>query len=254
MGGRTREIKGARLENKPQQITETCLLENAKAILRLYENDITQHVVKQQLRGDRMDEILRRQITYQEGGVKQQRRVTVNRLAKSSLFGRDPTGEHPLPESMYDDEGELTEKGALLKDVQDTVWDYLRVHLPRILAKPLMDRVQAVEETYKTMPELREEKVNNRMPWSEYRENITYLLPRDTGMYALSKVLTLMRESAETALSFATRLNKGKQKVSKKMNGNNLSDECYVELLLGALTKKEKAELPWVDLITRRTT
>ena len=52
-----------RLENKPQQITETCLLENAKAILRLYENDITQHVVKQQLRGDRMDEILRRQIT-----------------------------------------------------------------------------------------------------------------------------------------------------------------------------------------------
>ena len=27
------------------------------------------------------------------------------------------------------------------------------------------------------------------------------------------------------------------------MDGNNLNDECYVELLLGALTKKEKAEL-----------
>ena len=76
-----------RFESKPQQITESCLLENTKAILRLYENDITQHVVKQQLRGDRMDEFLRRQITYQEGGVKQQRRTrtTVNRLAKSTV-------------------------------------------------------------------------------------------------------------------------------------------------------------------------
>ena len=38
-----------RLASKPQQITESCLLENAKAILRLYENDVIQHVVKQQL-------------------------------------------------------------------------------------------------------------------------------------------------------------------------------------------------------------
>ena len=88
-----------------------------------------------------MDDILRRQVSYQEGSAKKQTRATVNRLAKSSLLGRDPTGEHPLPEEMYDSEGELTEKGTLLKDVQDTVWDYLRVYLPRILSKPLMDRV-----------------------------------------------------------------------------------------------------------------
>ena len=37
-----------RLEAKPQQITEDCLLGNAQAILRLFENDVVQHVVKQQ--------------------------------------------------------------------------------------------------------------------------------------------------------------------------------------------------------------
>ena len=106
-----------------------------------------------------------------------------------------------------------------------------------------MNRVQAVQDAYKNMPELRETKVNGRMPWSEYRENITYLLPRDDGMYALSKVLTLSRETSETALSFASRLDRGRQEVSKKMGGNNLSDECYVEMLLGALLRPEKTEL-----------
>ena len=38
-----------RLENKPQRVTEDCLLDNAEDILRLYENDIISHVIKQQL-------------------------------------------------------------------------------------------------------------------------------------------------------------------------------------------------------------
>ena len=74
---------------------------------------------------------------------------------------------------MRDEEGELTELGTLLKDVQDSVWDYLRVHLPRILAKPILDRVQAQEELYKGQEQLREDAVNERMPWSEYKETIT---------------------------------------------------------------------------------
>ena len=38
-----------RLAQKPQQITEDCLMVNAKGVLRLYEHDIVQHVIKQQL-------------------------------------------------------------------------------------------------------------------------------------------------------------------------------------------------------------
>ena len=36
-----------RLEEKPQQITSDCLQMNALGILRLFENDIIQHVIKQ---------------------------------------------------------------------------------------------------------------------------------------------------------------------------------------------------------------
>ena len=53
-----------RLEKKPQQITEDCLMCNAKGILRLYEHDIIQHVIQQQLRGEHMASLLRRQGKY----------------------------------------------------------------------------------------------------------------------------------------------------------------------------------------------
>ena len=123
-----------RLEAKPQQITEDCLMGNAAGILRLYENDVIQHVVRQQLRSDSMSHILRRQSTYQEGNGRKSSTAIINKLANSSFLGRDPSGQRPLPAEMWEDD-ELTEHGALLKDVQDTVWHYLRVHLPRILSK-----------------------------------------------------------------------------------------------------------------------
>ena len=65
---------------------------------------------------------------------------------------------------MHDENGELTEQGVLLKDVQDAVWDYLRVHLPRILSEPILRRVQNQEELYRTQDLLRSEAVNERMP------------------------------------------------------------------------------------------
>ena len=57
-----------RLEEKPQQITSDCLQMNALGILRLFESDVTQHVIKQQLRSEHMSNLLARQITYQEEG------------------------------------------------------------------------------------------------------------------------------------------------------------------------------------------
>ena len=230
-----------RLENKPQQITRDCLQMNAKGILRLFENDIVQHVIKQQLRSEHMTNLLARQATYEESGRRGSHRATVSKLAKSSLLGRDPSGELPIPDEMWDGD-DLTEQGTLLKDVQDAVWDYLRVHLPRILSKKIHDRVKAQEGLYKDHPELKETLHNERMPWSEYKQVITYMLPKATGMYELARLLTLEREAAETAKSWATRLNKGKQKIFKRMK-SNLSDACYAELLMEGLTAREKAEM-----------
>ena len=145
-----------RLMQKPQQVTEDCLMCNAKGILRLYENDITQHVIKQQLRGEQLSSLIRRQGAYRDEGADSELRATAGKLAKSSFLGQDPTGERPIPDSLWEDEDELSEKGALLKDVQDTVWNYLRVHLTRILSKDVLARVQAQEEMYRNFPLMKE--------------------------------------------------------------------------------------------------
>ena len=92
-------------------------------------------------------------------------------MSKSSFLGRDPTGQSPIPNNLWE-EGELTEKGTLLRDVQDTVYLYLRVHLPHILDSVVLDRVQSQEEVYKTHPSLKEGLHNNRMSWSEYKEMV----------------------------------------------------------------------------------
>ena len=110
-----------------------------------------------------------------------------------------------------------------MKDVQDTVWNYLRVHLTRILHKDVLARVQAQEEMYRNFPDLKDGVHNKRMPWGEYKQIITYLLPRDTGMYVLAKVLTMAREDTESAQSWVQRMHKGKQRVYKRMQ-TNLSD------------------------------
>ena len=94
---------------------------------------------------------------------------------------------------MWDHGHELNEQGTLLKkDVQDTVWNYLRVYLTRVLHhKDVLARVQAQEEMYTAFPGMKDGVHNGRMAWSEYKQVITYVLPRETGIYVLSKILTL---------------------------------------------------------------
>ena len=77
--------------------------------------------------------------------------------------------------------------------------------------------MQQQEELYREHPEMREGQYNGKMPWSEYKEIITYMLPKYTGMYELSKVLAMERESEETVKSWCQWLNKGRRRVGKKM-------------------------------------
>ena len=106
------------------------------------------------------------------------------------------------------------------------MWNYLRVHLTRILHKDVMSRVQAQEEMYRTVPGMIDSVHNRRMSWFEYKEVITYLLPKGTGLHVLTKVLTLKWEEDETAASWCIRMHKGRRRVFKDMD-TNLSDACY---------------------------
>ena len=102
------------------------------------------HVIKKQLRSEMMTSLLRRQRSYGSEQTAGERSATAGRLAKSSFLGRDPSGEMEIPASLWDGD-ELNEKCTLLKDMQDMVWDYLRVHLPRILNRVVLTRVQGQE-------------------------------------------------------------------------------------------------------------
>ena len=49
-----------RLEKKPQEISPSCLYENAESILRFYEEDIVLHVVRQEVKDKRVYKLLQR--------------------------------------------------------------------------------------------------------------------------------------------------------------------------------------------------
>ena len=49
-----------RLQKKPQEISPSCLYENAESILRFYEEDIVLHVVKQEVKDKRVYKLLQR--------------------------------------------------------------------------------------------------------------------------------------------------------------------------------------------------
>ena len=168
-----------------------------------------------------MANLLRRQVKYQNAETPVETRSTTDNLSKTRFLGRDPVGECPIPFSLWEN-GELTERGTLVKDVQDTVWNYLWVRLTRILHKDVLSRVQAQEDMYRNFPDLKDGVHNRRMPWAEYNQTITYLIPRDTGMYVLTKVLTMVREDTDSAQSWVQRMYKGKrkQRVYKRMQTN----------------------------------
>ena len=74
-------------------------------------------------------------------------------------------------------------------------------------------------------------------------------LPKSTGLYELGLVLAMTREKGQTPQQWLQRLDQGRTVVGEKLGGNNLSDGCYVELLLRGLQNREKGELIKAEVI-----
>ena len=75
------------------------------------------------------------------------------------------------------------------------------------------------------------------------------VLPKSTGLYELGLVLAMTREKGQTPQQWLQRLDQGRTVVGEKLGGNNLSDGCYVELLLRGLQNREKGELIKAEVI-----
>ena len=91
--------------------------------------------------------------------------------------------------------------------------------------------------------------VKKRIPWACYRACMLMALPKSTGLYELGLVLAMTRDKGETPQQWLQRLDQGRTVVGSKLGDNNLSDSCYVELLLRGLLSKEKGELIKTEVI-----
>ena len=221
-----------RLDKKPQEISPNCLYENAESILRFYEEDIVLHVVKQEVKDKRVYKLLQR------GEDDTTEPADMARIAKSSYLGKDPFGDKPLEK-----DGLEPEQLSLLRSLQDRVHTYARVHCTRILNKELRANVAEMEARHAKLIAEGERDKNKRIPWAAYKACMLMALPKSTGLYELGLVLAMVREKGETAQQWAQRLDQGRTVVGRKLGDNNLSDNCYVELLLRGLQNKEKSEL-----------
>ena len=113
-----------RLQKKPQEISPFCLYENASSILRFYDEDIILHVVKQEVKDNRVYKLLQRGEDNDASGT-----ADMVRIARSSYLGKNPFGD------AGDDgtEGLEPEQVTLLKSLQDRCHTYARVLCERIL-------------------------------------------------------------------------------------------------------------------------
>ena len=234
-----------RLQKKPQEISPSCLYENAESILRFYEEDIVLHVVKQEVKDKRVYKLLQRGEDDDASGP-----ADMARIARSSYLGKNPFGD------AGDDgtEGLEPEQVALLKSLQDRCHTYARVHCERILNFELQANVAEMEARHEKERAADPDSRPKRIPWRCYKACILMALPKSTGLYELGLVLAMVREKGETAQQWLQRLDQGRTVVGAKLGGNNLNDNCYVELLLRGLGNKEKGELIKEQVVKQAST
>ena len=253
-----------RLEKKTQKVTVDCIKENAESILRFYENDIIEHVLQMQLQSKTVRSLIMRDHEAEEKNPTLYAKDSASKLAKSSYVGLDPFGDKKIDETLFDEvyddpvdtskmRLELSAKGNILKSIQDTCHRYARVHLKRILSKDIRARVENMErEDVKDATRL-DSYHNKRRSWAAYREKVLEDLLSDSGLHVLGIVLSLDRETGDTAERWVQRISIGRQMLGDKM-GANLSDQIYVELATRLITDTELAAMARIVLSKHRAT
>ena len=253
---------GQRLKDGMEKIAMDCLAENAEAVLTFYEQDILEHVVGLQANSKQLRKLLARDAAVETGDPEKYRAQAGSRLAKSSYLGKDPFGDKPLPEELCQAGGEegsstegsasdgeagtkpaklLTSEGDLLKTIQDKAYRYARVHLRRIVDEEILTRVAAKEKEVSLYPE-RFTFHNHRLPWADYRQAVLQDLRKATGLHELMLILSLVRETGDTAHKWMCRLEMGRSILQSRMQ-TNLSDAVYVKLAVRQFTQTEVTDM-----------
>ena len=131
-------------------IEEDSLKENADLIFRFFEAYICEHVVAAQLKDKQVRKLLERDQVAAPAGAGGKDNL-LRAFAKSSFLGRDPFGDKEPPAGMN------ARHKAVLKDVQDAIYTYARVHAKRVCSTEVWERVREVERAHEQCPTLEEE-------------------------------------------------------------------------------------------------
>ena len=141
------------LEHNMAMIGPTCLRENAEVVLEIYEDMCLQHVLDHQIQSKTLEKLKRRDPNYEKDQKEEssKQRTPNSIVGRSSLIGRDPWGDQPLPqpEKVGDgddaDDGEYSAEQMLLIEVQDKLYSYLTAHIPLILEDSICLEIEEVE-------------------------------------------------------------------------------------------------------------
>ena len=232
-----------------ENISPECLRRNAEIVLDIFQEMVLKHVLNMQIKDRTYGRIIRGNPSAEsESGDSPSTVRLAGIVAKSSLLGKDPWGDEALPTKPSEEEDEETEKSrdapmytevqALLKSVQDTTWQYLTIHVKRILHEEILMSVIDREMAYKAdQDKIRSQTPRKRMPWKVYRELILETTMDSSGLYELQVMLALNREVGETAGRWLQRLRIGKSLVEKK--NIHLPESLYVNLAIRFITHSE---------------
>ena len=225
-----------------QKIGPRCLRENAEVVLKVFEDMCLEHVVGQEI----ADKLLRKLTQHNPTlpGSTASTTTSHGNISKSSLLGKDPWGDEVIPDKKQDEDGkdiEYTDLQLLLFKIQNKTHSYLTAHLSRIVHPAIMVKVKEMEMKYEeNVDDLRTDSPRNRMPWSKYKTLVLQYLPKGSGLYELSILLSLTRENGESVGRWIQRITIGKSLLERKDNSAiKLPDAVYSELALRYLTGAE---------------
>ena len=121
-------------------------------------------------------------------------------------------------------------------------------HVRGLVGEEIWARIAAREQEVSANPEMVHTH-NGRLPWTDYRAMVLEDLRKATGLHELMLILSLERETGDTAHKWIRRLQVGRSILHTRM-GTNLSDAIYVKLAARQLTKLEVTDMARMMMAT----
>ena len=142
-------------------------------------------------------------------------------------------------ETGEDGEGEeYTKVGLLLRDLQESCRDTIRVLIYSLLSEHMATACRKREAKYRLTPALLRGTPRGCMPWKEYKQIIVSRLNKAVGWNELSIMCTTERKDFQPAVAWVQTISRGKEIITKF--GHTISDAAYIKKATDYMLNTEK--------------